>query len=105
MNDYEIRIENKKIRVWKDQTLIGFATMRIVASFPKKAKAPESNFYFYKLPETTPDGCRLTEKGECLRTIYRCHNAAIALNHQAGREVARVGRGEYPVIYVLRDSL
>jgi len=101
--DYEINvdIENKKIRVWKDDTLIGFAKMRVVKEFPRRSKAPASK-WLYKLPESEYD-CRLQE--QCLRTIFRCHNAAIALNERAGREVARIGRGEYPEVYVLRDSL
>jgi len=97
----EIDKENKRIRVWENDILIGFAKMRVVKEFPQRAKAPASK-WLYKLPESEYD-CRLQE--QCLRTIFRCHNAAIALNIQTGREVARIGRGEYPTVYVLRDSL
>jgi len=102
--EVEIDKGHNKIKVWQDHTLIGFATMQIVKEFPAETEAPLYE-EFYRLPEPVAPGCYLTERGERLRANYRCYNAAIALNRQAGREVARIGRGDYPEIFVLRDAL
>jgi len=102
--DYEVEIKNDKIRVWKNNALIGFATMQIVKEFPDGAEAPASD-KFYRLPEAIAPGCYLTEQGERLRANYRAYNAAIALNERAGREVARLARGDYPEVYVLQHAL
>jgi len=102
--DIEFDFENNKIRVWAAYTLIGFATMQIVKEFPEEAEAPMSED-FYRLPEPVAPGCYLTERGERLRANYRCYNAAIALNRRAGREVARLARGDYPTVFVLQHAL
>ena len=102
--DIEFDFENNKIRVWAAYTLIGFATIRLVDEFPAEAEAPMSED-FYRLPEPVAPGCYLTERGERLRANYRCYNAAIALNKAAGREVARLARGDYPTVFVLQDAL
>jgi len=104
--DYEINvdIENKKVRVWVAHTLVGFATIRVVDEFPAEAEAPLVS-EFYRLPEPAAPGCHLTKNGERLRANYRCYNAAIALNKAAGREVARLARGDYPTVFVLQHAL
>jgi len=102
--DIEFDFENNKIRVWAAYTLIGFATIRLVDEFPAEAEAPMSED-FYRLPEPVAPGCYLTERGERLRANYRCYNAAIALNRRAGREVARLARGDYPTVFVLQHAL
>ena len=102
--EIEIDTKNKKIKVWQDHTLIGFATIRLVDEFPAGAEAPLVS-EFYRLPEPIAPGCYLSKNEERLRANYRAANAAIALNHRAGREVARIGRGDYPEIFVLRDAL
>jgi len=102
--DYEVEIKNDKIRVWQDHTLVGFATLRVVDTFPEEAEAPLYE-EFYRLPEPVAPGCYLTERGERLRANYRCYNAAIALNKRAGREIARLARGDYPTVFVLQHAL
>jgi len=102
--DIEIDERHNKVRVWISHTLIGFATMQIVKEFPEEAEAPMSE-EVYRLPEPVAPGCYLTETGERLRANYRAYNAAIALNRRAGREIARLARGDYPTVFVLQDAL
>jgi len=102
--DIEIDKKHNKVRVWQDHTLIGFATIRLVDEFPAEAEAPLVS-EFYRLPEPAAPGCFLTKTGERLRANYRCYNAAIALNKRAGREIARLARGDYPTVFVLQHAL
>jgi len=102
--DIEIDEKHNKVRVWISHTLIGFATIRLVDEFPAEAEAPLVS-EFYRLPEPAAPGCFLTKTGERLRANYRCYNAAIALNRRAGREVARLARGDYPTVFVLQHAL
>lgn len=98
--NYNIKITDGEVKVKQGPDLIGRATLRIVDAFPAEAEAPLYTS-FYALPEPA-DGCRLTADGERWRSNYRCYNAAIALNDRAGREVARLARGDYPDVYLLR---
>ena len=102
--DIEIDERHNKVRVWQDHTLVGFATLRVVDTFPEEAEAPLYE-EFYRLPEPVAPGCHLTADGERLRANYRAYNAAIALNRRAGREVARCSLGDYPTVFVLQNAL